>query len=82
MALVADERVARRQFRSAFFFYRKAESLQPELRCLHTSIATVYKEMGHKDWAETEQRKQNRWIRAIAQESRWLVIFPQGISTN
>src|SRR5439155_20423807 len=58
MALVADERVARRQFRSAFFFYRKAESLQPELRCLHTSIATVYKEMGHKDWAETEQRKQ------------------------
>ena len=58
LALVADERVVRRQFRSAFFFYRKAESLQPDLRGLHASIATVYKETGHKDWAETEQRKE------------------------
>ena len=58
LALVADERVVRRQFRSAFFFYRKAESVQPELRGLHTSIAIVYKETGHKDWAETEQRKE------------------------
>jgi predicted Zn-dependent protease len=58
LALVADERVVRRQFRSAFFFYRKAESLQPELRDLHVSIATVYRETGHKDWAETEQRKE------------------------
>lgn len=58
LALVADERVVRRQFRSAFFFYRKAESLQPDLRGLHASIAMVYKETGHKDWAETEQRKE------------------------
>lgn len=58
LALVADERVVRRQFRSAFFFYRKAESLQPDLRGLHASIAMVYKETDHKDWAETEQRKE------------------------
>jgi len=58
LALVADERVVRRQFRSAFFFYRKAESLQPDLRGLHASIAIVYKETGRKDWAETEQRKE------------------------
>jgi len=58
LALVADERVLRRQFRSAFFFYRKAESLQPDLRGLHTSIAAVYKETNHKDWAEAEQRKE------------------------
>lgn len=60
LALVADERVVRRQFRSAFFFYRKAESLQPDLRGLHASIARVYKETDHKDWAETEQRKEPR----------------------
>ena len=58
LALVADERVVRRQFRSAFFFYRKAESLQPDLHGLHASIAMVYKEAGHKDWAETEQHKE------------------------
>jgi tetratricopeptide (TPR) repeat protein len=60
LALVGDERVLRRQFRSAFFFYRKAETLQPDLRGLHTSIAIVYQETGHKDWAETEQKKEAR----------------------
>jgi predicted Zn-dependent protease len=58
LALVADERAVRRQFRSAFFFYRKAQALQPGLRGLHTSIANVYKETGHADWAEAEQRKE------------------------
>ncbi len=61
LALVADERVVRRQFRSAFFFYRKAESLEPDLRGLHTSIAILYKETDHADWAETEQRKEPPW---------------------
>jgi predicted Zn-dependent protease len=58
LALVADERVVRRQFRSAFFFYRRAEALQPNLPGLHVSIANVYRETGHADWAETEQKKE------------------------
>ncbi len=60
LALVAEERVVRRQFRSAFFFYRKAETLQPDLRGLHASIAIVYKEAGHADWAEAERRKEQQ----------------------
>jgi len=58
LALVADARVVRRQFSSAFFFYRKAEALQPDLPGLHASIAEVYKEIGHPDWAESERKKE------------------------
>lgn len=58
LALVADERVVRRQFRSAFFFYRRAEALQPNLPGLHLAIANVYREAGHADWAEAEQKKE------------------------
>ena len=57
-ALVADERVERRQFRSAFFFYKKAEAMQPDLPGLHVAIAHVYEETGHPDWAATERQKE------------------------
>jgi tetratricopeptide (TPR) repeat protein len=57
LALVADERVRRRQFHSAFFFYRQAEKLEPNLPGLHASIAGVYRETGHPDWAKTERQK-------------------------
>ncbi|MFL6350469.1 MAG: tetratricopeptide repeat protein [Bryobacteraceae bacterium] len=56
-ALIADERVKRRQLRSAFFFYKKAEATQPNLPGLHASIALVYEESGHPDWAKTERQK-------------------------
>jgi predicted Zn-dependent protease len=56
-ALVADERVRRRQFRSAFFFYKKAEAMKPDLPGLHAAIARVYEETGHPDWAATERQK-------------------------
>ena len=58
LALVADERVVHRQFRSAFFFYRKAEALEPNLPGLHLAIANVYRETGHADWAEAEKKKE------------------------
>jgi predicted Zn-dependent protease len=58
LALVANERVVRRQFRSAFFFYRRAEAVQPDLPGLHLAIANVYRETGHADWAEAEQKKE------------------------
>ncbi|MGI8962342.1 MAG: tetratricopeptide repeat protein [Bryobacteraceae bacterium] len=56
-ALVADERVRRSQFQSAFFFYRKAEAVQPVLPGLDASLAEVYEKTGHPDWAEAERRK-------------------------
>jgi predicted Zn-dependent protease len=57
-ALVADERVRRGQFHSAFFFYRRAEAAQPDLSGLHASLAGVYEKTDHPDWAETERRKE------------------------
>jgi tetratricopeptide (TPR) repeat protein len=54
---VADERVERRQFQSAFFFYKKAEAMAPDLPGLHASIGNVYEQAGHPDWADTERRK-------------------------
>lgn len=58
LALVADERVVHRQFKSAFYFYRKAQAFRPDLPGLHTSLANVYRETGHPDWAAAESRKE------------------------
>ena len=54
--LVADSRLQRRQYRSAFFFYREAEKSTPNLPGLHAGLARVYRETGHADWAITEEK--------------------------
>ncbi len=55
-ALLADTRLQRKQYRSAFFFYRAAESKLPDLPGLHTGLAKVYQDTGHADWAAAEKR--------------------------
>ena len=55
-SLVADTRVQRRQYRSAFFFYKEAEKNTPDLPGLHAGLARVYRETGHPDWAAAEQK--------------------------
>jgi hypothetical protein len=40
----------------------------------------VYQETGHKDWAETEQRKEQPLDSGNCAESSWLVIFLPDIS--
>ncbi len=57
-ALIADSRVQRKQYRSAFFFYRQAESKLPELPGLHAGMARVYQKTGHADWAAAEEKKE------------------------
>lgn len=57
-ALIADSRVQRRQYRSAFFFYRQAEAKLPDLPGLHAGLARVYQKTGHADWAAAEERKE------------------------
>ena len=54
-ALLADTRLQRRQFRSAFFFYHEAQRKLPDLPGLHTGLAKVYENTGHPDWASTER---------------------------
>ncbi len=58
-ALIADSRVQRRQYRSAFFFYHQAESKLPDLPGLHAGLARVYRNTGHTDWAAAEEGKEH-----------------------
>lgn len=55
-SLVAESRVQRRQYRSAFFFYKEAEKSAPNLPGLHVGLARVYRETGHPDWAAAEEK--------------------------
>src|SRR5579863_6735487 len=58
-ALIAGSRFQRRQYRSAFFFYRQALEKMPDLRGIRAGLAMVYAATGHADWAETERGKEN-----------------------
>jgi predicted Zn-dependent protease len=57
-ALVADTRVKRRQYRSAFFFYNETLKQLPGLHGIHAALAEVYRKTGHPDWAAEEDRKE------------------------
>ena len=60
LALVADTRVQRRQYRSAFFFYKEALKAAPNLRGIHAALADVYRKTGHADWAAVEDGAENK----------------------
>jgi predicted Zn-dependent protease len=55
-ALLADTRLQRKQYRSAFFFYREAQSKLPGLPGIHAGLAKVYADTGHPDWAGKERK--------------------------
>ena len=57
-ALVADTRVQRRQYRSAFFFYSEALKKLPGLHGIHAAMAEVYRKTGHPDWASAEDAQE------------------------
>jgi tetratricopeptide (TPR) repeat protein len=57
--LLADTRLQRRQFRSAFFFYKEAQKMMPEMRGLHAGLAMVYRQTEHADWAAEEQKRED-----------------------
>ncbi len=54
--LLADTRLDRHQYRSAFFFYREAERKSTDLPGIHAGLAQVYRETNHQDWAADEQK--------------------------
>ena len=58
LALIADSRIERRQFRSAFYFYKQALAKDPRFPGLHSGIAEVYRRTEHPDWAAAEQAKE------------------------
>lgn len=58
LALIAETRVVRRQYRSAYYFYRQALEKSPGLRGAHAAIAQIYRTTGHEDWAAVEVAKE------------------------
>jgi predicted Zn-dependent protease len=58
--LLADTRLQRKQYRSAFFFYRQAAAQMPALPGLHTGLALVYENTNHPDWAAAERSAEQR----------------------
>jgi tetratricopeptide (TPR) repeat protein len=58
-ALVADTRVQRRQYGSAFFFYNEALRKLAGLHGIHAALADLYRKSGHPDWAAIEDAKES-----------------------
>jgi tetratricopeptide (TPR) repeat protein len=56
--LLADTRVQRHQYRSAFFFYNEAQNKLPDLPGIHAGLAQVYRNTAHLDWAAVEQKRE------------------------
>jgi predicted Zn-dependent protease len=56
--LLADTRLQRRQYRSAFFFYREAQSKSPDVPGIHAGLAQVYRDTHHADWAAAEDKRE------------------------
>jgi tetratricopeptide (TPR) repeat protein len=57
-ALVAETRVQRRQYRSAFFFYNETLKQLPRLHGIHAALAEIYRKTGHTEWAAAEDAKE------------------------
>jgi tetratricopeptide (TPR) repeat protein len=57
-ALLADTRLQRRQYRSAFFLYRQALDQLPGLPGAHAGLAEMYRRTDHGDWAAVEDEKE------------------------
>jgi predicted Zn-dependent protease len=60
LALLAETRLREQQLSSAFFLYRHALEQMPTLHGLHRAIADIYRQTGHSDWADTEERKESQ----------------------
>ncbi len=58
LSLVAETRASRRQYRAAFYFYRKALEAKASLRGVHAALAGIYRATDHADWAEIEAKKE------------------------
>jgi predicted Zn-dependent protease len=58
LSLVAESRMARHQYRSAFFFYRQALEKNPQFRPALSGIADVYAANGNAEWAAAQVKRE------------------------
>ena len=59
LVLVADSRMERRQYRSAFYFYRQALEKHPGMPGVHSALADLYRRTDHPDWSDVERKKES-----------------------
>ncbi len=58
LALLAETRLREQQLSSAFYLYRRALEEKPTLGGLHKAVAEIYRQTGHPDWADYEEKKE------------------------
>lgn len=58
LSLLGEARLREQQFSSAFYLYRRALERMPNLHGLHSSVAEIYRQTGHPEWAETEEQRE------------------------
>jgi len=56
-ALLGRSRLDQEQYRSAFYFFKKALEKQPNLRVAHLALASIYRNTGHAEWAMVEEQR-------------------------
>ncbi|MGH9340545.1 MAG: tetratricopeptide repeat protein [Acidobacteriota bacterium] len=77
-ALVADSRVAQQQYRSAFYFYRKALENNPSMRGIHVALSRIYRQTDHPEWAAEEEKKELELGLPDCQSEKLVCDFLQG----
>jgi tetratricopeptide (TPR) repeat protein len=60
LALLADARLREHQLSSAYYLYRQALEKMPAMRGLHESVAEIYRQTAHPDWADAEAQKERQ----------------------
>ena len=60
LALLADARLRDHQLSSAYYLYRQALEKMPAMRGLHQSVAEIYRQTAHPDWADAEAQKERQ----------------------
>lgn len=60
LALLADARLRDHQLSSAYYLYRQALEKMPAMRGLHESVAEIYRQTAHPDWADAEAQKERQ----------------------
>lgn len=69
-ALLAETRLREQQFSSAFFIYRRVLEQMPTLPGLHSALAELYRQTGHREWAEIEDKREAQLPSPVCPEHR------------
>ena len=78
LALLADARLREQQLSSAYYLYRRALEKMPAMRGLHESVAEIYRQTAHPDWADAEAKKERQLLQADCRSRSFECDFQAG----